>query len=273
MIGRYSRARTFSAVTSLDALLVSYPKSGRTWFRYILSCYFAEVLGQSVMPDLAGMFRFLPNLDWDAERGLPAYSKGPAEGGALPLVAVTHHPPRAEWPPNLPVILMVRDPRDVLVSRYYHATRHKHQFSGDISNFIRDQDKGLPAWVEHTNNWTSVLSGRPHAITRYERLRTCPQTETRRILTFLGQDVDPDRLTRAIAAAEIDRMRQLEVQHGIPGHDYDRSDPQALRIRRGIVGGFQSELSEPDLAWIDSYCRHHLLAASRALLHDCTSAA
>ena len=212
------------------------------------------------------MFRFLPNLDWDAERGLPAYSRGPAAAGPLPLVAVTHRQPTTEWPSTMPVILMVRDPRDVVVSRYYHATRHKHQFTGDISRFVRNEDWGLPAWVQHTNSWMSALADRPHTIISYERLRAFPQSETTRILAFLGQDADPDRVARAIAAAEIDRMRELEVQHGIPGHRYDRSDPQALRVRRGIVGGFQNELSRGDLDWIDRYCSENLLTASWGVL-------
>lgn len=266
VVGGYSRIRLSMASSEVDYLLVSYPKSGRTWFRYILSCYFAESLGFSAMPDLPGMFRILPNLDWDPARGLPAYGTGPAAAATFPLIAVTHHAPRTGWLTSMPVIFMLRDPRDVLVSRYYHATRHKHQYSGDIAAFIRDGEQGLPAWVKHTNDWAAALVNRPHAIVSYERLRASPLDETRRVLAFLGEAVDPERLERAVAAAKIDRMRELEVQTGIPGHHYDRSDPQALRVRRGIVGGYREELSQADLDWIDHYNSQHLLVAARELV-------
>jgi hypothetical protein len=266
VIGGYSRMRLSIATGAVDYLLVSYPKSGRTWFRYILSCYFAESLGFSAAPDLSAMFRFLPNLDWDRKRGLPAYGNGPAAAATFPLVAVTHHCPDVGRASSMPVIFMLRDPRDVMVSRYYHATRRKHQFSGDITAFIRDPDQGLPAWVKHTNDWAAALANRPHTIVSYERLRASPLEETGRVLAFLGQPVDRERLVRAIAAAEIDRMRDLEVQNGIPGHIYDRSDPQALRARRGIVGGYREELSPDDLDWIDRYRTEHLETAAQELI-------
>ena len=271
LVGRYSRLRLSMATGEVDYLLVSYPKSGRTWFRYILSCYFADSLGLAAAPDLSAMFRFLPNLDWDHQRGLPAYGSGPAAAATFPLVAVTHRFPQAGRTAAMPVIFMLRDPRDVMVSRYYHATRHKHQFSGDIAAFIRDPEQGLPAWVKHTNDWAAALSERPHAVVSYERLTASPMAETSRVLAFLGQAVDEQRLARAIAAAEIDRMRELEVQTGIPGHQYDRNDPQALRARRGIVGAFRDELSQSDLDWIDTYNAEHLEPAAHELVARATS--
>lgn len=262
----YQRVRLSNALGSVDHLLVSYPKSGRTWFRYILSCYIAESAGLTLSPDLSSMFQFLPNLDWDKQRGLPAYYRGPAARAAFPLIAVTHHLPGKGRLPATPVIFMIRDPRDVLVSRYYHATRHKHAFSGDISAFLRDPAQGLPAWVDHTNDWMAALANRRHLIVSYESLSASTSDEVRRVLTFLGQPVDEARLVHAVAAARIDRMRALEIRNGIPGHRYDRGDPQALRARRGVVGGYRDDLSQADLDWIYRYNAEHLGATASHLL-------
>ena len=107
---------------SVDALLVSYPKSGRTWLRYLLSIYFAQVFDLGLAPDLRTTFQVVPNYDLDATRGLPA-----AEGIVqhdCQLVAASHR----DWDPDLfagkPTIFLIRDPRDVLVSSYFHQTRH-----------------------------------------------------------------------------------------------------------------------------------------------------
>lgn len=269
-MGSYTRMRLSIAASEVDYLLVSYPKSGRTWFRYILACYFAESLGLPAAPDLSAMFSLLPNLDWDHERGLPAYGNGPAAAAALPLIAVTHHRPDIRRLPSAPIIFMLRDPHDVLVSRYYHATRHKHQFSGDITAFIQDPVQGLPAWVRHTNDWAAALANRRNVIVSYERLSASPADEIGYVLAFLRQAVDPERLARAVAAASIDRMRELEVRNGIPGHHYDRNDPQALRARRGIVGGYRDELSQHDLAWIEQYNAEYLDPAARDLVENRT---
>src|SRR3546814_10093390 len=53
------------AAARADAFLVSYPKSGRTWLRYLLSCYFAESAKLGFEPDLTSTFRILPNFDRD----------------------------------------------------------------------------------------------------------------------------------------------------------------------------------------------------------------
>ena len=90
---RVRRARNMAllerAAPSVDAFLVSYPKSGRTWLRFLLSCYFARVAKLGSEPDLHSTFRVLPKFDRDAERGLPAYA-GRAHDVELPLVAVSH---------------------------------------------------------------------------------------------------------------------------------------------------------------------------------------
>ena len=265
VFGSYNRARLALASRSIDYLLLSYPKSGRTWFRYILSCYFADGFGLPTLPDMSSMFQVLPNLAWDRERGLPAYQEGPA-AAKIPLIAVTHGVPMRGNLASRPVICMLRDPRDVLVSRYYHATRHKHQFNHSISDFIRDINRGLPAWIEHINKCASALVHRRHIVLSYERLTASPATETSRVLSFLGQNADKQRIATALSNAKIERMRAIEVQTGIPGHNYDRSDPQALRMRRGIVGGFRDDLSGQDLDWIEACKIRHLTSPALDLL-------
>lgn len=66
----------------------------------------------------------------------------------------------------------------------------------------------------------------------------------------------------AIAQSEIERMRKKEKERGIAGHRYDRTDPDALRIRRGVVGGFVDYLNPTDEKYI--YDRIQL-ASSRAI--------
>jgi hypothetical protein len=263
--GVYNEVRLAHASRSVDYLLLSYPKSGRTWLRYVLSCYFADSLGLRTLPDMSSMFQVLPNLAWDRERGLPAYREGPATA-RVPLIAVTHGVPMRGSLACRPAIFMLRDARDVVVSRYYHATRHKHQFGQSISEFIRDSKQGLPAWVDHTNRCASALADRRHIMVSYERLTASPAHETARVLAFLEQPADSQRIANALSHASIERMRALEIQTGIPGHRYDRSDPQALRMRRGIVGGFRDDLSGQDLDWIEDHKIKYLTSPALDLL-------
>ena len=263
MTARYGQLRLARASNTIDALLISYPKSGRTWFRFILATYFAHVIGLEADIDLHSMFGILPNLDWDRKRGIPAYQAGPTRG-LVPLIAVSHRYRSLVTP--VPVIMMVRDPRDVIVSAYFHATRHKHRYTGTIDDFVRDDAQGLPSLMQYLNECALLLEKHPRCVVTYERLSAAPEVETARVLRFLGQEPDADCVRRAVAAANIEAMRALEVESGIPGHDYDRTDPEALRMRRGAAGGYRDYLSKDTLDWIDETCRQRLDTATLRLL-------
>lgn len=246
----YFRRNIQKALSTVDHVLVSYPKSGRTWFRFILANYFVLAYGLDCSVDLHQMFLISPNLDWDSDRGLPAFLGGPA-AGVVPLIAVTHEHPRVLRRQNIRAIHMVRDVRDVLVSSFFHATRHKRDFDGGIDSFVRDRHRGLRRVADHYNEWAPYLSQVPHHVISYEHLTSDPQAAVSSAIAFLNLDPSPALIARAIAAAQIDKMRSLEIETGIPGHRYDRADPDALRARRGLVGGYADYLSVETCGWIE----------------------
>lgn len=254
-----------AAAMRADTFLVSYPKSGRTWLRYLLSCYFAEVAGLGFEPDLTTTFRVLPNFDRDPVRGIGAFV-GEGAGGVMPLILVSHLGFNRRLFLDRPVIFLVRDPRDVIVSAYFHATRHKKVFAGDIGAFLDDPAYGLPALFRFLNGWADGLAGRRHILVSYEEMLDGSEETVRAILRFCGVAVDGEALRKAIAAARFDRMRDKERDQGIPGHDYDRNDTQSMRMRSGKAGGFDAWLSAEQAALILARCQRELTPRARALL-------
>ncbi|MCV9999558.1 sulfotransferase domain-containing protein [Pararhizobium sp. YC-54] len=243
---------------------MSFPKSGRTWLRYILSFYFSAAFGKNDKTNLHNMFALVPNFDLDPVRGIPAFiSQGAA--GKVPMVVVSHEA-RSQLPPKLPIIVMVRDPRDVLVSGYFHATRHKGRFSGSLSDFIDDPDYGMPKMISYLNGWAAGLSGRRHHIVSYENLSAAPVKEIEGVLHFLGCEIKPRVLQAAVDAGQFERMQEMEVAEGIPAHEYDRTDLQSMRMRKGLVGGFREYLNDDEIARIEAYCSRDLTPDAKNLL-------
>lgn len=256
------------AAPSVDAFLVSYPKSGRTWLRYILSCYFAESGRLGFEPDLRSMFHVLPNFDRDSERGLPAFV-GRETNIDTPLIAVSHRRFEPRLFAGKAAIILLRDPRDVCVSAYFHQTRHKQRFEGCIGEFIEDDQYGIPALVRYHNGWGEGLErGRTLAVS-YERMSRDTASEIRLILDFLGRKIDETILERAIRRADFSEMQKAEKQTGIPGHDYDRSDSDSLRVRKGKVGGYAEALGDGEAGRILALCDEHMSAKARQLYRDC----
>jgi hypothetical protein len=262
-----ARERRFmrNAARDVDALLASFPKCGRTWLRFVLANYFTEALELGPPPDLHSMFRIIPNFDRDTERGLPAFSFAHLRP-ELPLVCVTHAPARLT--PRLPVIFLVRDPRDVVVSRYFHSTRHKKEFSGTISEFINDHEHGLPAYIRYLNAWALTLNGVPHHVTSYELMSSDMTSEMRKILEFLLVDIDEAALASAIARGAFESMRTQERVKGLPAHAYNRGDDESLRMRKGVPHGFTGYLAPELIDEINVRCASELSSDALGLLGD-----
>jgi alcohol sulfotransferase len=260
-----NRARLLVAAGRADSFLASYPKSGRTWFRYILSNYLDLAGGLGVGVDLHSMFAVVPNFDFDPVRGVPAFRFADRRPD-VPLVLVSHHAYRRLLFRGQPVMFMVRDPRDVMVSAYFHATRHKHRFAGDMGAFLRDPKQGLPALMGYLNAWAEGLPRHRHLVLSYERLSADPEAATAEALSFLGCPVEAGALHRAVEASRFEAMREREIEGGIPAHDYDRGDDESLRMRRGKVRGFADYLQAGDVALIEADCTAGLTPAAKALL-------
>ncbi|MDW9474455.1 sulfotransferase domain-containing protein [Sinorhizobium meliloti] len=259
------RVRLTANAAQADSFLISYPKSGRTWFRYVLSHYLATIARVPETIDLHNMFSIVPNFDLDPVRGMPGYRFREAKD-AIPTILVSHLDYRASLFLRRPVIMMVRDPRDVIVSAYFHATRHKHRFAGTLTEFIKDRDQGMPKMIDYLNGWAAGLSNRAHFVLSYEGLSVDTDGRTEAVLEFLRCPVDRTALRAAVEAGRFEAMQDRERVEGIPAHDYDRNDVESLRMRRGKAGGFRDYLDEAQVAEVERLCAADLTVAAKRLV-------
>lgn len=259
------RIRITLHAANADCFLVSYPKSGRTWFRFLLSHYFAALAAPNLDVDLHNMFSVLPNFDLDPLRGVPAF-RFADRPGMLPRIWVSHLAYRRSLFLNKPAILIVRDPRDVIVSAYFHATRHKHRYEGTIEEFLDDPMQGMRPMCAYLNLWAAGMPGRRHAVLSYEALSADPMGETAAVLEFLGCTVNEGALAAAVKAGSFAAMQERERAEGLPAHDYDRSDTESLRMRRGQAGGYTDYLAPAMVRRVEEICHRELSTPAKLLL-------
>jgi hypothetical protein len=256
--------RIIKATACADAFIASYPKAGRTWLRFILAGYLNDVFQLGLEMNFRNLFRIVPNDGWDAERGLRAYAFH--DRSDVPLLVASHRPYRRLIFKRKSVIFMARDPRDLMVSAYYHRTRHVRRYEGEIGAFVRDPRQGLADYVRHLNGWAHNLGRHRCLAVGYERLSAHTEEGVGEALRFIGLEPEPSALARAVAGAAFGSMQALEIETGIPAHSYDRSDANSLRVRRGQVGGYVDDLEPADIDFIDRFLDRRLSAAAKALL-------
>ena len=158
------------------------------------------------------------------------------------------------------IILLVRDPRDVMVSAYFHANhrwKDKNRVSIPIAEFIRHRKLGIASLTEGLNiAWRKLRGHSQHLIVKYEEMKSNPAEELRRILEFIGETVDPALITQAVSFGGFDNMKRMEQNNefdSVKLRARDPNDPQSFKVRKGVVGGYVEHFNENDLIYLDKF--------------------
>jgi hypothetical protein len=231
-------------------VIVSYPKTGRTWLRALLGK--ALVDHYRLPPDLLLDTRVVTAL-----AGLPMTSFLHDDGGMMRALTWDRITRDKSAYAGKRVLLLARDVRDTLVSAYFQATRRIGVFDGPISAFVRDDRFGARKVAAFYRAWYDARHV-PAALLfmRYEAIHDDPAAALRRTLAFLGaRDVPAPVIAAAVEFSRFENLRRAEADGRYPGpilRAEGSQDPDGFKVRRGKVGGFREYLSDDDVAFIDA---------------------
>ena len=252
-------------MTRRATLCCSYPKCGRTWLRFLLANYYNEINGYGLRIDFESMFRLFPNNDRDPHRGVRAFAH--AADQRMPVLLFDHALASA-IPLDSPVILIVREPLDALVSNYFQFRYRLLQYNGEIDAFVLEHRSGIHGLVAYLNSWAPRLTPGGSLSVSYEGMHADMTRVCMRVLDFLGSPVDQSCLSQAIANSRFSRMQGIERSSGFPvaGQMQAVTDEKGLRARVGKVGTFSAQLAPETVVRARLYCQRRLSAAAKLLL-------
>jgi hypothetical protein len=243
-----SRARELSGG---HAIILSVPKSGRTWLRAFLCAYFCRRFGleftlRTGRYDLPGFPRVVFSHDLFEHR---------TKGDRWDRIRGKYLVPRRELS-RAKVILLARDPRDCFVSLYLQLTRRDPNAPLElrqrtVSEMLRDEKLGMRTIIGTMNHWINEFSERDNfTLVRYEALRASPAEHFRDLLTVLGESApDATIFQEALEFSRFENMQKLEAAGAFDSnilHPGDVRDPESFKVRRGKVGGYREYLSRDD---------------------------
>ena len=243
-----SRARLLSGG---DAIVLSIPKSGRTWLRTFLCAYFCQRYGfEMTLEPERYKHPAIPRVIYSHDTFEQRTKASPWDRIRGKFLVPARELRRAR------VILLARDPRDAFVSLLVQTTRRVHETPEELkrksaSELLRDPAFGIRSMIEVMNGWLAEFSGHPHfTVFRYETLRENPAHGFHHVLSALG-DTPPnhDAFAHALAFSEFGNMKKLEQQGAFESKILragDVRDPESFKVRRGKVGGYREYLSLED---------------------------
>jgi hypothetical protein len=176
-------------------------------------------------------------------------------------------------------VLLVRHPIDVAVSQFfqwkYRMRPEKkamnkyplHEADISVYDFVKDENQGLSHIIEFLNNWASELPKIQHLlVVRYEDLRSDPEQEMAKIVTFLGLDADADYLRDTAEFASVENLRKKEQDNyfwrsGSRVQAKDVNDPNTFKVRKAKVGGYRDYFDDDQVAELDAIVDSFLLPA------------
>jgi hypothetical protein len=230
-----------------DTFLVSYPRSGNTWTRFLI--------GSLLHPNLQVTFNNIDSLIPDAG----AVSSRALKRTPRPRLIKSHE----YFDPRYPkVIYLVRDPRDVALS--LHNFMRKGRFITDsyplerwVSEWFLPGNLHNVSWGEHVATWLATRMNHPgFLLIRYEDLRQDPASELRRIATFLGAPANPQDLAQAIEKSAANRMRELEKAEHEQWRTTKGRRTDIPFVGEAVTGGWRQKLPQASVALIESRWGH-----------------
>lgn len=237
-----------------DVYVVSYPKCGRTWLRVMLKNYLKVMGFPSPLFNDRSIMGFPDGQTVKFEHDQGNWVPAPFRIERLRFNTAKYH--------NKKVVFLFRDPRDVLVSSWYHLKYRERIYRKGLSAFIRDDLVGIHKVVAFMNMWIDSSNRvSDFYLLTYEQLQVDPLFRFGELLDFMGVTVSPGALQEAVKASSFDKMQEIETQGSLnePWMKAGAKNAErSMKIRKGKVRGFYEELAENDLQFLDNVIQNDL---------------
>lgn len=234
-----------------DIFLVSYPKSGSTYLRFLIA---NAIKAHFEIEREVNLFSIQDIIPWITDHDLSPL--GPFGMASLPRIIKSHFAYNKKY---RRVILLVRDPRDIFVS-YFHHTRKYRLLNNEhipenwsISDFIRDPMYAPELWAAHTQSWYRCRQNLDTNVQllRYETLLSNPEEELHKVMTLIGINLSESSLKCAVGASSRDRMKRMEK---LSSSTYTLQN-QKTEFVRSVGAARKESLSLSDKAYIEGKTR------------------
>ena len=268
----------------------SYPKSGNTWMRFLISNYYFNKDNKfnfqiadnnilmfpqiSIMKKIVDKQSIIQNPFNISKYWLELQKKIHIEGGNVAffknhnaLVSIDENE-FTNTDLSLAAVYIVRDPRDVVISYAYYRNM---SFDKIISNLCDDKlfyninsNHGFPyveilgSWSYHYKSWKNGLPNMPRIIIKYEDLLKDCFGQLNNTIDFLSKILkhkkDKNKIQFSVDNSEFNLLRHGEKKFGMQTNEGKNSF-----FRSGKKGQWKELLNTSQIKKIESACRQGML--------------
>jgi hypothetical protein len=232
-------------LSSSDVFIISYPKSGNTWFRYMLANYLWMNVSNLDFKELAS---YIPHLTDYKE-----LSDKNSDCNKLKNRFIKAHFPYNSKAKKIVnnAIYIVRDGRDALLSYWYFCNQRDNTFI-PLDEFIEISSKGnkypYGSWGNHVDSWLNANISRK-LIIKYEDMISDPHKELKKTLNFLGYDKDNNKINYAVESSSFGSLKKIQETKGLNIKNLKNVN----FFRKGKVNSYLDEFTEKELQLFNKF--------------------
>ena len=233
----YFKGKIFNL--KIDSYIISYPKCGRTWLYKILSLYSLKINSNNYVKDRK-LLKFndtFIKFVHDCSDPSP-YPIKPTKFKNKDLI-------------NKKKLILLRDPREVIVSHWHHLSFREKTYNRSISEFIDDEYLGVEKIISFYNFLNSKSLDKSKIIT-YEKLVKDTFEEIKKILIFLNLEINESLVKECIDDCSFEKLQKNEIM------ETKNTDIKTMKFRKGLSGNFNNDLSKEDLVKTNNKIRQKL---------------
>lgn len=209
-----------------DRLICSFPRSGNTWVRRLISDVVLQLSGLDTSKDDGASV---------IEKVIPMYAPYAIDPGIeLKHRLIKSHSSYRDGFKH--AVYILRRPEDALVSYFHHKKYQTGVFPPEgTDRFCLNRVK---SWSTHVDSWLEAkISGRAHVfLCIYEQLHEQAAAILAKLMSFLAIKPSPAMIKQAVANQEFRRLQQMEKK--------TKPAANSRFFRKGKTEGYKQEIRQ-----------------------------
>lgn len=192
--------------SSQTVILASYPKSGNTWFRFVVS-NIASLSNNDVPVNFETIEHYAPAIRGNRNLDNAKFVN------SVPMFLKTHAAYTRCFSKYKSVII-IRDPFKAVPSYRDYLIKAREKPMPELEVFCHHWRYGLQAWAQFISSWEK----HSYVIVKYEDLLQAPVETVKDVYAKLGFALEDDIVERALELSERKKMRQALESQGDPNN-------------------------------------------------------
>ena len=237
-------------ISNIDGYILSYPKSGRTWLYEILKLYSNNqddknfINNRKIVKFNNHFIKFVHDCSDPNPYPIEANKQ---KLNKMKLI-------------NKRKIILIRDPREIIISFWYQMKFREKTYNHSISEFIENKYFGIKKIISFYNLIDLEFSDNFKIIT-YANLVNNTYEEIEKIISHFNLVIDKNLIRKCIEECSFQKLQKKEIIKS------KVKDIKSLKFRTGSSGDFKKELSNKDILKINSEIKENLNANFKKILN------